>query len=431
MKLSQINLLIVLAVLFCQTALANNITLQQAVDAAYQNNEEIKAQEFSLAASKSLKTRAMVGGFLPQVALDINQGDRKFKIGDNQTVNGDVNTRDFSVSQDLFNGGKSIFDIKRAGSIAQKEQFTLMSKKQEIALQVIKSYADILKYIDLFALGEENIKSYQSILDHTKKKINARDASKADLAKAEADYISAVNNQSNVNNNLLSARANFIKLTGFREDEIQGLSVFSEVKIDQKFTNLNQIKSEELALKNNPDLKAAEQNHRAAKFESYMAKSSLSPTATFKYQVSEDKKSLFFENQRQRNDSVFVNFHIPIFSSGTEYADIGYSKNKEQQEKYNLEATRKRVIEASNTYLNEMNNFNQSYKSAIELEKANQVYFDSTSREEKFGTKSILDLLIAKQQFYQSQTSRINYYYDYVTSIFKLEALIGSLSAAN
>ncbi len=408
-----------------------NITLQSAVDLAYQNNSEIKAQEYSLAASKSLQNKALAGGFLPQVAIDINQGDRKFKIGDKQTVNGDVDTRDFSVSQNLFSGGKSIFDIKRANSVNEKERFALISKKQEIALQVIKSYADILKNVDLLELEEENIASYQKILDYTKKRTQARDAGKADLAKAEADYITALNNQLNINNNLLSARSNFVKLTGLREDEVRELVVFSQAKIDQKFANLNQIKIEDLALKNNPDLKAAEQNHRAAKFESYMAKSDLSPTATFKYQVSEDKKSLFFENQRQRNDSVFVNFHIPIFNSGTEYADIGYSKNKEIQEKYNLESTRKRVIEAASLYLNEMNNLNKTFNSAIEAEKANQVYFDSTSKEERFGTKSILDLLVARQQFHQSQVTKINYYYDYIVAIFKLEALIGNLSASN
>jgi outer membrane protein TolC len=306
-----------LITLTAQPSFSSGITLQQAVEYAYQNNEEIKAQEFSLAASGSLKTRAVVGGFLPQVAIDINQGDKKFKIGDNATVNGSVDTRDFSVSQDLFNGGKSVFDIKRANAVEQKERFSLLSKKQDIALQVVKSYADILKYHDLFELGNENIESYKNILDHTRKKLQARDTGKADLAKAEADYISAVNDQANVNNNLLSAQANFIKLTGFRADEIRELAVFSKAKIDQKFVNLNQIQTEELALKNNPDLKAAEQNQRAAKFESFIAKSNLSPTATFKYQVSEDKKSLFFNNQRQRNDSFFVNFHIPLFSSGT------------------------------------------------------------------------------------------------------------------
>ncbi len=420
-----------LAILTTHPSFAASITLQQAVDLAYQNNAEIKSQEFSLAASKSLKTRAIAGGFLPQVALDINQGDRKFKIGNDSTVNGDVNTQDFSVSQDLFNGGRSIFDIKRTSSLAEKERFSLLSKKQEIALQVIKSYTDIEKYNDLLAIGEENVESYKKILDYTEKKMQARDTGKADLAKAEADYISALNNQANLNNNLLSSRANFIKLTGLRDEEVKDLAVFSKTKIDQQFANLNQIKIREEALKNNPDLKAAEQNHRAAKFESFMEKSSLSPTATFKYQVSEDKKSLFFNNQRQRNDSIFVNFHIPIFSSGTEYANISYSKNKEQQEKYNLQATQSRVIEASSLYLNEMNNFNQSYKSAIEIEKANQVYFDSTFKEEHFGTKSIIDLLIARQQFYQSQTARINYYYDYINAIFKLEALIGGLSESN
>lgn len=407
---------------------SKNITLQGAIDSAYQNNEEIKAQEFSLAASGSLKTKALAGGFLPRVSIDINRGDRKYKIGTNNTVNGDVDTRDINVSENLFSGGKNIFDFKRAKSLEEKERFSLISKKQEIALQVIKSYADILKYNDLLELGQENIKSYEQILYYTKKKMQARDLSKADLARAEADYIAAVNSQSNINNNILSAQANFIKLTGLRKDEFGELVKFSLPKIDQRFSNLNQMKIEDAALQNNPDLKAVERNHNAAKLETSMVKSTLSPTATFNYQSSEDKKSIYFNNKSQRNDSVFINFHIPIFSGGTEYADIGYARNKESQEKYNVEVTRKKIIEASILYLNEMNNLNHSYASAIELENANQIYFDSTRREERLGTKSVLDLLISKQQFHQSQIDKVNYYYDYIIAVFKLEALIGTLS---
>ena len=74
-----------------------------------------------------------------------------------------------------------------------------------------------------------------------------------------------------------------------------------------------------------------------------------------------------------------------------------------------------------------MNNLNKNYKSAIAIQNANQVYFDSTLKEEKYGNKSIIDLLIAKQQLYQAQTSCINYYYDYIVSIFKVQSLIGAL----
>lgn len=415
-----------LFVFFSQNALSNNITLDEAVQSAYQNNQELKVQFYSLESSKSLRQKS-VGGFLPRVSYDINKGDKKYKISDNPTVNGDVNTRDFNISQELFNGGKTIFDFKRANSLVKREQFLLSSKKQSVALEVIKSYINILKNAELLDVEEENIQSYQKILSYTKKRMRARDATKSDLAKAEADYISSLNNRQILKNNFSSAMATLSKLTGFRNDEINSLAEFSQADLQKQFTDFNQINIKDTALNNNPDLKAEEQAYQSAKYESYMAKADLSPSATFNYQISEDKKSIYFNNLAQRNNSVFVSFHIPIFNSGVEYANIGYANNKEIQEKYNLEDTRQKIIEYSALYLNEMNNLSHSYNSAKQVESANQVYFNSVGLEEKFGTKSIIDLLIARQQLYQSQTSRVNYYYDYILTIYKIQALLGSL----
>lgn len=405
----------------------SQMSLQKAIDLAGQNNGEIKAKEFSFEQSKDLKNKAVMQGVLPSVSVDFNRGDRKYKIGSNKSIDGSVDTRDINVSQNLFNGGKNFFDYKRAKSIEEKSRFELMSKKQEIVLQVIKAYIDILKINDLLSLGEENVKSYADILEYTKKKAGARDASKADLARSEADYIAAFNNQESLKNNLASAKANFVRLTGSRDDETNNLVKFSDEKINQKRDFLNKVKIVDEALLNNPDLKAVAQNYEATKHETSMAKSSFSPTATLDLQSSEDNKSIYFNNQTQRNDSVFLNFHIPIFSQGVEYSNLSYSKNREAEEKYNLENTRRKIIESSTLYLSDMNNFYQNYNSAIESEKANQVYFESTRIEEHYGTKSILDVLISKQQFYQSQTSKINYYYDYIMAVFKLEALIGRL----
>lgn len=419
------KILIILSYLFLSSEVAWALDLNQVIAASYQNNDEIKAQEYQLRAQKSLRQKSM-SGFLPKVAIDINQGDKSYQIGVNNTIKGDVSTRNFNITQPLFKGD-AVFNFKKFDSEVKKEQMLLLSKKQAIAVQVIKFYIDVLRSSQLLKLEVENIKSYQRILDYTQKKIKAHDATKADLAKANADYISFVNNKAVLINNLSSARVSLLKLTDLSEDELSKLEELSGFKIHQKSNYLNQIDIAEVAFNNNPDLQAQLYSYGAAKFESFAAKAALAPSVSLVYQINEDRKSIYFNNQSQTDNSIFINVHIPLFSAGTEYADIGYTQNKEQQEKYNLQATRKKVAELAMLYLNDMNNLNSRYNSAMELEQANQIYVYSVEKEEKFGTKSIIDLLLAKSQLHQSQVEKINNYYDYIVAIFKIEGLLGNI----
>jgi len=58
----------------------------------------------------------------------------------------------------------------------------------------------------------------------------------------------------------------------------------------------------------------------------------------------------------------------------------------------------------------------------------NKIYLITLRQEEKFGTKSIIELLEAKQNLYISQIEVISLYYDKIYSGFELDALLGKLT---
>jgi outer membrane protein TolC len=57
-----------------------------------------------------------------------------------------------------------------------------------------------------------------------------------------------------------------------------------------------------------------------------------------------------------------------------------------------------------------------------------KVYLLTLKKEERLGTKSIIDLLEAKQNLYKSQIEVINLYYDKIYSKFEIDALLGRLA---
>lgn len=398
------------------------LTLENSIKSAKENNFEVKSQEYSYKAAKSEKLKAL-GGFLPQVSVDINNGSRKTKIGSDPRFKNDIDSKTFTASQNLFNGFGSVNELKEADNILKKEKAIKDSKLQQISLNVIKAYLDSLKYQKLLNIGEDNLKSQKNLFNYIGRKFKAKDATRAEIAKAEADYIKAKNDHISNQNNLSLARASLSRHTGLDLSEIKDLK---EVNIAGKETG----EIEDLfrsAMENNPEIKAAKYGYNAAKYNANQSKSSLSPQVNLNFEVSEQKNSLYLNNQKERDTSVYLNVTVPIFNSGQNYFDISSTSNTKKKEQYNFEAVKKQIYNSVIEYSSKYKNLEASYKSAKELEKANEVYLLTLKKEERLGTKSIIELLEAKQNLYKSQIEVINLYYDRIYSRFELDALVGKL----
>ena len=79
-------------------------------------------------------------------------------------------------------------------------------------------------------------------------------------------------------------------------------------------------------------------------------------------------------------------------------------------------------------FLNKIKSFHSQYESVKEQEAANEVYVMTLGEEERLGTKSIIDLLRAKQELYIARVGRVNLSYDKVLAIFNLKNLVGGLT---
>lgn len=413
---------ILIIILLLTTSNSFAITLEDAINSAKENNYEIKSQEYSYKAAKSEKLKAL-GGFLPQVSVNINNGSRKTKIGSAQRINDDVNRKSFTASQNLFNGFGSVSELKKANNILKREKAIKDSKLQQVTLNVIKSYLDILKYQKLLEVGKENLKSQKNLLYYVTRKFKVKDATKSEIAKAEADYIKAKNDQAQTQNHLFLSKANFIRYTG-----LSSVDTLTEIKESVESDNQNIDQLYEIALGANPEIQAAKYEFIAAKHNANVSKSALSPKVTLNFDISEEKNSLYLNNQQERDASVYLNVNVPIFNSGQNYFDISSSSNSKKKEKYNYEAVKKQIYNSIIEYSNKKRNYEFSYKSAKELERANNIYLRTLRREEKLGTKSIIELLEAKQNLYISQIEVISLYYDKIYSGFELDALLGKLT---
>jgi outer membrane protein len=403
------------------------INLQEAIISAYENNPEIKSQGYSVKIAESQKQKSFAG-FLPNISADINSGSQKTSISGTETIKGNVNKKSIGLSQDIFNGGADYFDVKRADSSLKKEKSFRSAKEQDIILEVVNSYLDILRFEEIVKIEEENLSSQKRTLEYTEKKLLFKDATKSEFAKAKADYAMAISEKNNAENNLISAKAEFSKLTGIEISRINKLKPINQFISEELVENLNSESLFEEALKNNPEILAANHGIDSAKYQSSSTKSSLSPTLSLNLSASEERNPLYYNNRDYRNNSVYLNLHVPIFNSGVEYSNISEAKNLLYREKSNFDAIRIDVKQQIIEYLGKAKSMNAQYKSLQEQEFANEIYVTTLQEEERLGTKSIIELLRAQQELFAAKRGRANLAYDRISAIFVLKKLIGALT---
>ncbi len=426
-----LKFLIVLPFLsFCLSSAKAEMNLQEAINFAYDNNPDLKAQNYTLKASESQKLKAY-GGFLPQVGIDINSGSQNTKITDGATIKGSTNKRSASLSQELFNGGSTYFDIKRADSVIKKEMAEKDAKEQEIFASVIQSYLNILRYEELLKIEEENVEYQEKMLAYIEKKYSAKDATKSEFAKANADFIAAINSKVATKNNLDSQKNIFARLTGIMISEIGVLKKINDEVFYKKLDELNVDNLFEIALQNNPEIRSAKYSMDSARQQSLMAKSALSPSVRATLSASEEKNPLYYNNHTYKNNSAYLNLHIPIFNSGVEYSNISEANNVFKSQKYGFDASKNMVKQQIAEAINKIKNLYSQYESAKEQEKADVLYVEALKQEERLGTKSIIDLLEGRRELYKAQISRGNVYYDKILAVFGLKNLLGELIYKN
>ena len=269
------------------------INLESAISSARENNLEIKSEEEYYQSVKTQKKKALTG-FLPRVSADINNGSQKNSVTGNPTINGDLDRRSINVSQDLWNGGNTVFQANKADSLVKKEKSNLDHKQQEIYLKTIKSYIDILRYTKLLEIQSENADFQEKLVEYVEKRSRAKDITKSELAKAKSDYIQAISDKITSKNNLELSKAEFKIHTGL---EYQAVAPFEDINEDVLIRdpqNLDVDKLYALALQNNPKIKMANNSFQASKYNSRSAVSSLSPTVKLNFDSSDDKHSIYF-----------------------------------------------------------------------------------------------------------------------------------------
>lgn len=262
----------------------------------------------------------------------------------------DVYNLNSTVQQPLFTGGLNLANYRSAKLGVDLTKASVETTKRDIVLQVREGYFNILRAEKFLIVAEQQVKQFEAQLEVTKAFFDVGIVPKNDVLQAEVNLANARQSLVKAENDLATAKASFNSLL---RREINALLQVVDILAYKPFPLGFEAALEE-ALRQRPEIKAAQFNIDQAKENVKVAKSGFFPTVNLagNYARLSDAAGLN-DDMKDERWTIQALATITLFNWGNTAYKVGENKVKvSQAEDSKTQLIESITLEVKNDYLN-------------------------------------------------------------------------------
>jgi outer membrane protein len=348
-------------------------------------------------------------------------------------------TESLSLNQTLFDLGQ-FEDWRASKANARSTEAQYVAAQQALILRVTQAYFTVLTDADQLKFAEANEASLKKQLDQAQAKYDVGFAAITDVADAKAQHDAAVAQVITAKNTLFNDREALAQITGQPSGTLEVLTDNLPLNPPQPDNMEEWVKT---ALASNPSLQAQRDLAESSRHSVTAAHAAHLPTlgASVSYSrnpawgpgnigaaLDQSGDPVLRDNSRRNDTTVGLVLTVPLFQGGGIIARERQAIAQRDQANDVLEQDRRSVV--SNT----RNAFNaiEAGISAVEAQKAAvesaKTALDATQAGYQIGTRTIVDLLIAQQNYFLAQSNYSQARHAFVVNQINLEYAAGTLS---
>lgn len=330
----------------------------------------------------------------------------------------------------LYQGGSVKYAVRAADARVAAGRETLRDTEASIFTGVVAAYMDVLRDEAIVQLNQNNVKVLITNLEATKDRFEVGDLTRTDVAQSESRLALARGRLESAEAQLIASREGYVELVGKEPgtlDQPPPLPNLPE-SADQAVA---------VALENNPDLKAANKNAEAARLDIGTARSARMPrvAAVAEKSYANFLGSLrsfvpgFVQSQTAENASVGVQMTVPLFQGGGPGAQVRQAQARSSQAIEIAIATERGVIAQTRTAYASWKAAIANIASSESAVTAAALALEGVRAENTVGTRSILDILDAEQEYLNAQVQLVSARRNAYVAGFSLLASMGKAEA--
>ena len=425
-KILKINILCGVVALTA-TAWVNAETLKEVVQLAVETNPQIGAVAKRKDAADAAVSAAK-GGYFPKLDFLYGSGRERSDNSTTAPVVGAGNYRELHrhqegmvLNQMLFDGMGTPAEVARRRAISDATAYRVYGTSEEIALQAIDAYIDVVKNRDLLSYAKENLRAHQRTFDQVKLRSDKGVGRRADLEQIEARNSLASANVTAAESTLRDAEIAFLKVVGRNPINLTAVP-------EPKNIPATADEAVKTGIANHPTLKSSQSDVEQATAQREHARSFWFPRLEFEASYTNDR-NIDGVPGPNRDRLLMLYLKWNLFRGGFDYhrlketalqideaTEISRNTNRQVENAvrlaYNAYATARDRIPSLDRYVKSSNATRAAYAQQFAI-----------------GQRTLLDLLDAENEYFTARSTEATGRYIQTSAKYRILSAMGQLLA--
>ena len=382
-------------------------SVRDAVRKAVESNPDVQSSWHAFRAAENEQDAAR-SGYLPRLDLGANVGRERLRRPNSPTDSFSISGTSLTLTQMLYDGFFTRSEVARFGHARMVRYFELLEDVENVALEAMRAYADVLRYRDLVRFAQENYVEHRMVYDRIVERTRSGVGRGVDTELATGRLALAESNLLTEVSNLHDVSARFLRIVGDRPGESLAAlrdDVFKTALPADVSAALEQ------AYARNPGLKAAVANIRSGQGLVDSRRSAFQPRVDLRLRQNNDHNLDGVRGTtREGVAEIVLNFNL--YRGGGDQARLRQAAEqlnaahdtrervcRDLRQAVSISVNENRVIEEQLAYLN------QHQLSSARAREAYRQQFD-------IGQRTLLDLLDGENEYFDARRAHTNAYYN-------------------
>lgn len=397
-------------------------SITQALTAAYDHAPDLQSALLNAKASAENIVQAKSAA-LPTISASIGGSAGSSLVGGNWNPSSSLTTG-LSYNQTIYDNNRTAAQVEAARAAAEVAEYQIRNAEQNVLLQVVQAYMQVLSGRELLALRQENISFFQAQLQSAQDRLDVGEGTRIDVAQSQARLAQGQSALQAAIGNLRSAEATFQRFVG---QAPQGLST------GHNFANLlpgsidSAIAEAEMG---HPAILLSKASIRAAQAGSDVAQAGLfGATASVSGQVSSRWTGPSGGLTDGISGTLGFQISIPIYSGGRMGSSVRQANLNQIKSEVDAMSAYDQIREAVIAAWTGIQSADAQISAAQAAVSSSNTVLDGVIQERDLGTATTLDVLNAQADLTSARETLINATSGKTIATFSLLSAIGRLTA--
>ena len=403
-------------------------TLRDALARAYISNPTLNSARSGQRAQDETIPIARADA-LPSVGGTVGYSENLVQAGSNSVSPDRLLNTQAQLSVPLFAGGSVRNSIRSAEARVEAGQTQLRAVESNVFTQVVAAYMDVLRDEAVVALNRNQVDVLNVNLQAARDRFDIGDITRTDVAQSEARLALARAQLQGAEARLIASREAYVRQVGVAPDNLQpppplvGLPGSAADATEQ-------------AVANNPSLLAAQIDARAAGLDVRVAQGARLPrvgvttnAGYVNYLGSINAPPGISVSNGGFTAGAGVQLSVPIFQAGRTAARIRQAQALEGRALEDVIGTERAVIAQARAAYASWQASNAVIQSSQVAVDATRLGLEGVRAENSVGTRTIIEILNAEQEFLNAQVQLVTARRDAYVAGFALLAAVGRAEA--